>query len=119
MGTQGVAAGRPTLAGAPTVVVQHELVEHAAAGLLPDVLVDCIRAQLGERDGVVDGLARRLDRERDLRVADGEPAQRPQLSLPAGLAVLRYAWGPPRHKAVCRAFPAHAPLPPPSWSADP
>ena len=43
-----------------TVVVQGELVEHPAAGLLPDVLVHGVPPQLVQAHRVCEGLGRRL-----------------------------------------------------------
>ena len=43
-----------------TVVVQGELVEHPAAGLLPDVLVNGVPSQLVQANRVRERLGRRL-----------------------------------------------------------
>ena len=53
-----------------TVVVEDELVEHAAAGFLADVAVHRFGAEFVEGDGVGQRLGTRLDGEGHLDVAD-------------------------------------------------
>ena len=54
-------------------MIQGHIVEEAAAGLHPDVLVDLTRQPVRQTDRVVEWLTARLDRERGTGVADTKP----------------------------------------------
>ena len=56
-----------------TVVIQHDLVEHPPRGFSALIPMHDLRAQLLEGQGVSDGLARGLNRELVVDVADAEP----------------------------------------------